>query len=42
MLIQSIPTCSPTKIVTKVKILNSTVREIFFQFPTVKEKLWGG
>ena len=39
-LIQSVPSYSPTKIVTKVKSI--TAREIFSQVPTVKEQLWGG
>jgi len=39
-LIQSVPTYSPTKIVTKVKSI--TAREIFSKVPSVKEELWGG
>jgi putative transposase len=39
-LIQSVPTYSPTKIVTKVKSI--TAREIFSRAPSVKEELWGG
>jgi len=39
-LIQSVPTYSPTKIVTKVKSI--TAREIFSKVPSVKEQLWGG
>ena len=39
-LIQSVPSYSPTKIVTIIKSL--TVREIFAQVPTVKKQLWGG
>ena len=39
-LIQSVPTYSPTVIVTKVKSI--TAREIFFQVPSVKQQLWGG
>jgi putative transposase len=39
-LIQSVPTYSPKKIVTKVKSI--TAREIFSQAPSVKEELWGG
>ena len=39
-LIQSVPSYSPTKIVTKVK--NITAREIFSRVPSVKEQLWGG
>jgi REP element-mobilizing transposase RayT len=39
-LIQSVPSLSPTKIVTVVKSI--TAREIFSKVPTVKEQLWGG
>ena len=39
-LIQSVPTYSPTKIVTIVKSL--TAREIFARVPEVKKQLWGG
>ncbi len=39
-LIQSVPTYSPTKIVTKIKSI--TAREIFSKIPNVKKKLWGG
>ncbi len=39
-LIQSVPTYSPTKIVTKVKSI--TAREIFSKVPSIKEDLWGG
>ena len=39
-LIQSVPTYSPTKIVTKVKSI--TAREIFSKVPSVKKHLWGG
>ncbi len=39
-LIQSVPTYSPTKIVTKVKSI--TAREILSKVPSVKEQLWGG
>ena len=39
-LIQSVPTRSPTQIVTTVKSL--TAREIFKKHPEVKEQLWGG
>ena len=39
-LIQSVPTMSPTQIVTTVKSL--TAREIFKKHPEVKEQLWGG
>ncbi len=39
-LIQSVPSYSPTKIVTKIKSI--TAREIFAQIPSVKKQLWGG
>ena len=39
-LIQSVPTYSPTKIVTKVKSI--TARAILSKVPSVKEQLWGG
>jgi len=39
-LIQSVPTKSPTQIITTVKSL--TAREIFKKHPDVKEQLWGG
>jgi putative transposase len=39
-LIQSVPTYSPTNIVTKVKSI--IAREIFLKVPSVKKKLWGG
>jgi putative transposase len=39
-LIQSVPTYSPTKILTKIKSI--IAREIFSAVPTVKEQLWGG
>ena len=39
-LIQSVPTYSPTKIVTIVKSI--TAREIFRLHPEVKKQLWGG
>ena len=39
-LIQSVPTYSPTKIVTKIKGI--LAREIFSAVPSVKEQLWGG
>ena len=39
-LIQSVPTYSPTKIVTKIKSI--IAREIFSAVPSVKEQLWGG
>ena len=40
LLIQSVPTYSPTKIIRMVKSL--TAREIFKRVPEVKKKLWGG
>ena len=39
-LIQSVPSFSPTKMVTVVKSI--TAREIFSRVPTVKGQLWGG
>jgi len=39
-LIQSVPTYSPTKIVTTVKSV--TAREVFAAVPEVRKKLWGG
>ena len=39
-LIQSVPTKSPTQIITTVKSI--TAREIFKRKPVVKKKLWGG
>ena len=39
-LVQSVPTYSPTKIITKIKSI--TAREIFAKHPEVKKKLWGG
>ena len=39
-LVQSVPTYSPTRIVTIIKSI--TGREIFRQHPEVKQKLWGG
>ena len=39
-LIQSVPTKSPTQIITTVKSL--TAREIFKKHSDVKEQLWGG
>ena len=40
VLIQSVPTYSPTKIVKIIKSI--TAREIFHRVPTVKKQLWGG
>ncbi len=39
-LIQSVPSYSPTKIITILKSL--TAREVFKRCPQVKKKLWGG
>ena len=39
-LVQSIPTYSPTKIITLIKSL--TAREVFARVPSVKKQLWGG
>ena len=39
-LLQSVPTYSPTKIVTMIKSI--TAREIFRKHPEVKAILWGG
>ena len=39
-LVQSVPTYSPTKIITTIKSL--TAREIFEHHPDVEKKLWGG
>ena len=39
-LIQSVPSYSPTKIVTKIKSI--TARKIFAKVPSVKRHLWGG
>jgi len=39
-LIQSVPTYSPTKIVTIVKSI--IAKEVFKKNPEVKQKLWGG
>lgn len=39
-LVQSVPTYSPTKIITMIKSL--TAREIFARAPAVKKQLWGG
>ena len=40
-LLQSVPTYSPTKIVTTI-MKSLTAREIFTKHPEVKKKLWGG
>ena len=40
VLIQSVPTYSPTKIVKIIKSI--TAQEIFHRVPTVKKQLWGG
>jgi len=39
-LVQSVPTYSPTKIITIIKSLS--VREVFARVPSVKKQLWGG
>ena len=39
-LVQSVPTYSPTKIVSRIKSI--LAREIFAKHPEVKKKLWGG
>ena len=39
-LVQSVPTYSPTKIVTTIKSI--TAREIFLRVPSMKQQLWGG
>ena len=39
-LVQSVPTYSPTKIITMIKSL--TAREVFARVPSVKKQLWGG
>lgn len=39
-LVQSVPTYSPTKIITIIKSL--TAKEVFARVPTVKKQLWGG
>ncbi len=39
-LVQSVPTYSPTKIITILKSV--TAREVFKRCPHVKKKLWGG
>jgi putative transposase len=39
-LVQSVPSYSPTKIITMIKSL--TAREVFIRVPSVKKRLWGG
>ena len=39
-LVQSVPTYSPTKIITMIKSL--TAKEVFARMPSVKKQLWGG
>ncbi len=39
-LVQSVPTYSPTKIITMIKSL--TAKEVFDRVPSVKKQLWGG
>jgi REP element-mobilizing transposase RayT len=40
VLVQSVPSYSPTKMVTMITSL--TAREIFHRVPAVKKRLWGG
>ncbi len=39
-LVQSVPTYSPTKLITMIKSI--TARKVFDQVPSVKKQLWGG
>ena len=39
-LVQSVPSYSPTKIITIIK--SCTAREVFTRVPSVKKQLWGG
>ena len=39
-LVQSVPSYSPTKIITMIKSL--IAREVFARVPSVKKQLWGG
>ncbi|MGE5374164.1 MAG: IS200/IS605 family transposase [Bacteroidota bacterium] len=39
-LVQSVPSYSPTKIITIIK--SFTAREVFVRVPSVKKQLWGG
>jgi len=39
-LVQSVPSYSPTKIITVIK--SFTAREVFVRVPSVKKQLWGG
>jgi REP element-mobilizing transposase RayT len=39
-LVQSVPSYSPTKIITTIKSL--TAKEVFARVPSVKKQLWGG
>ena len=39
-LVQSVPSYSPTKIITMIK--SFTAREVFARVPLVKKQLWGG
>ena len=39
-LVQSVPSYSPTRIITIIKSL--TAREVFARVPSVKKQLWGG
>lgn len=40
LLVQSVPACTVTKLVTLVK--SSSAREMFRRCPQVKKQLWGG
>lgn len=39
-LVQSVPTLSPTEIITRIKSI--TAKELFARHPEIKKKLWGG
>jgi len=39
-LVQSVPSYSPTKIITMIK--SFTAKEVFARVPSVKKQLWGG
>ena len=39
-LVQSVPSYSPTKIITMIKSI--TAKEVFTRVPSVKKQLWGG
>jgi len=40
ILVKSVPTYSPTKIITMIK--SQTAREVFVRVPSVIKQLWGG